>query len=280
MSLVFSIGNLSANLLRKPVSIKKQYGKHFFIGATTGILTSILWYLLSSIPQAGYIIFKCIGFYGIVLILFIPLGLFVGTLFYFFGKGSVVFNNTIRLFIALFYLDEHRTVPSSIWQGVSRHTYEFLQTGIGYIFTHFRNLFDCVITIDFFAGVVLANRKLNVDCQKGMTLGNYIMGTNIEAGARNWTYMHEFGHTLQSECWGFLYLFIPALSSGVDMLFNWDKPCSDRPEYILHDIRWFETGPNRKAANYFAKHYGVVWDELENPTSARALELVILKGKG
>jgi hypothetical protein len=88
--------------------------------------------------------------------------------------------------------------------------------------------------------------------------------------------MHEYGHTLQSRNWGPLYLPVPALLSGVDMLFNGRDLWEDNTRFTKHDIRWYETEANSQAAEYFKKYYGVEWDDIENPRSkdiARSLKI-------
>ena len=51
------------------------------------------------------------------------------------------------------------------------------------------------------------------------------------------------------------------------MLFNGDDTWDDKPIYKKHDIRWYETGANRRAARYFDKYYGIEWDDIRNPRS-------------
>ncbi|RZK26489.1 MAG: hypothetical protein EOO43_02655 [Flavobacterium sp.] len=114
-------------------------------------------------------------------------------------------------------------------------------------------------------GATLINRNNPNTGPGGMTLGNYILGTNLQANTDDVTFMHEYGHTLQSGQWGPLYL-VPAILSGSDMLFGgWRRPWSENRVFINHDIRWYETEANRKAARYFAKHYGIGWDDRRNP---------------
>ena len=109
-----------------------------------------------------------------------------------------------------------------------------------------------------------------------MTLGNYILGTNLRARTDDWTFMHEYGHTIQSGRWGPYYLPIPALLSGADMLLNGMDEWEYNSDFTKHDIRWYETKANKRASDYFKKYYGVEWDDNENPRSkdiARSLKI-------
>jgi hypothetical protein len=122
--------------------------------------------------------------------------------------------------------------------------------------------------VDYFGGATLVNKDDPSTSGGGMTLGSYILGTNLRASIDDETFMHEYGHTLQSMQWGLFY-FAPAIISGVDSWINGTSRWPQNPDYLKHDIRWYETEANRKAARYFNKHYGVNWDDQENPRSKR-----------
>jgi RHS repeat-associated protein len=183
--------------------------------------------------------------------------------------------NTGDIWGGLFQTDPNLSTEDRILQFASRFTWEGIQTDAGYNFAQIRNLFGGVDNVEYFGGSTLVNRNTNDGGQAGMTLGNYILGTNLRASIDDWTFMHEYGHTLQSRVWG-PYYTIPALLSGADMLFNGMEEWEDNPDYNKHDIRWYETGANSLASDYFEKYYGVEWDDVENPRSkdiARSLKL-------
>lgn len=176
----------------------------------------------------------------------------------------------------LFMTDPNLSTDDRILQFASRFTWEGLQTDLGYNSAQIRNLFGGVDDVEYFGGVTLANRNTNDGGQAGMTLGNYILGTNLRARTDDWTFMHEYGHTLQGRSWGPLYLPVPALLSGLDMLFNGMDEWEDNPDFSNHDVRWYETKANKRASDYFEKYYDVEWDDNENPRSkdiARALKI-------
>ena len=94
-----------------------------------------------------------------------------------------------------------------------------------------------------------------------MTIGNFI-NINIPGVVDNSIsfeqfvlttplYMHEYGHTFQSERSGFGYL----IGYGIPSLISAKK--SNNGE---HHRFWTETSANRWARRYFDDRYGVVWN--------------------
>jgi hypothetical protein len=94
------------------------------------------------------------------------------------------------------------------------------------------------------------------------------LGTFIDLWASSWMHgegkkfilgnqicMHEFGHTADSQRFGWLYLPFIGLPSLLSALGKGD-----------HSVFWTETRANRHAKKYFAKHYGIAWNETGYPT--------------
>lgn len=199
-----------------------------------------------------------------------------GTAMYFINSFSDIdrSSNAGEIWAGLFNTDPNLSNSERIVQFISRFTLEAPQTQIGYTSSQIRNIF-CEVDIEYFGGATLVNRN-NPDAKDaGMTLGNYILGTNLRASTNDQIFIHEYGHTLQSRNWGPVY-FVPALLSGIDMLGNWDDPWEENTRFIKHDIRWYETGANSLAADYFEKYFGIEWDDTKNPRSkdiARSLTI-------
>lgn len=149
-------------------------------------------------------------------------------------------------------------------QLLSRWTWELPQTLAGKLFSHTRNVFGGVDNVEYFGGATLVNRNNPDVAGGGMTLGSYILGTNLEASTTDWTFMHEYGHTIQSRVWGPAYGLFIAPVSGMDMLLGGQKPSSTL-YYTRHDLRWYERQANRYAATYFGNEYDIVWNHVENP---------------
>jgi hypothetical protein len=87
--------------------------------------------------------------------------------------------------------------------------------------------------------------------------------------------MHEYGHTIDSQAWGPLYLPVIGLTSGISQALS--KEISKwNGHYVMnfqqlttHDVYWTELRANKRAAKYFKKHYDINWSDpkypLENP---------------
>jgi len=103
--------------------------------------------------------------------------------------------------------------------------------------------------VNYFDGAVVVNTDFG---NGGMTIGPYIMGRNMMPDWRDHTFVHEFGHTMQSKKLGWLYLplvGIPSLTSaGIDNN-------GDSFDIGEHGNRWYETHANRLAVEHFGRNY-------------------------
>jgi hypothetical protein len=91
-----------------------------------------------------------------------------------------------------------------------------------------------------------------------ISLGSFIIGDCLlKAEVGNKIFMHEFGHCLQSRRLGWLYLIVIGLPSFCSATFRKN-----------HQTFWTERDANRRAVNYFRKHYGYeIWDYQKYPIS-------------
>lgn len=178
-------------------------------------------------------------------------------------------ENSFEINMGLFTSDDNRNFWGRSWQLISRFTWEGAQTSLGYLFSIVYNDFWDVDDVTYFQGATLVNRNTNIMERGGMTLGSFILGKNLRATMDDWTFLHEYGHTLQSRNWGPLYIPVIALPSGLDY---WPgsgaEPWPDNPDFQKHNLRWYETGANKSAAKYFEKYYDdFEWDDSRNPRS-------------
>ena len=190
-----------------------------------------------------------------------------------FGEGVFTGNwskleNTAKIYLGQFYTDNNRSVLGEIWQGVSRNTWESIQTTVGYGYSQFRNISGDADRVDLFAGATWITNE-NSDDRNGVSIGNFINmnikdeidGTFEERVLNDPLFMHEYGHTFQSQIFGPFYLpviGVPSLTSALT-----SKPIGGG--LTTHSIRWYEMDANRHAARYFGKHYGVDWSIHEPP---------------
>lgn len=178
-------------------------------------------------------------------------------------------DNAGRIFLGNYYLDENRSFWDGVWQGVSRHTREIIQTTIGYSYTQARNYVGNVDRVTLWGGATWAWRFNRVnDDRTGVTMGSFInmritnQNTNITSDP---LYMHEYGHTLQSMDYGFLYPFLvmipsPISAAGAD-------PIPGFQGLDTHDTRVYEMEANRYAAVYFRKYFNIDWTRFEPANS-------------
>lgn len=76
----------------------------------------------------------------------------------------------------------------------------------------------------------------------------------------NQLYIHEYGHYIQSQRWGPIYVFSIGLPSLISAIRD-EKIPYDPYNASTHDYFWTEYRANRNAAKYFNLYYGVEWDE-------------------
>lgn len=165
----------------------------------------------------------------------------------------------------LFLTDAKRSVVGRMWQLISRFTWELPQTLVGWAYSSLRALFGHVDRVDTFGGITFATKK---GYQYGMGVS---LGTFIDLWASNWMHgegekyilgnqicMHEFGHTADSQRFGWSYLLVIGLPSLMSALGKGD-----------HSVFWTETRANRHAKRYFSKYYSIVWNETGYPTENR-----------
>ena len=160
-------------------------------------------------------------------------------------------------------------------QILRRFTWESLQTGVGLLFSESKLLFHDVETVEYYHGATYILNK-NSKKRNGITLGNYININDTDELPYNekgvftpYTdnlYMHEYGHYMQSQEYGFGYLFSVGIPSIWDLAFKGgnDKIYINDQQYKKHSLRWFEIHANIKAEPYFKELYDS-WDYIRYP---------------
>lgn len=160
-------------------------------------------------------------------------------------------------------------------QILSRFTWESIQTGIGYSYSQIKNAVNDVSDVEYFDGATYLVRKIEPDkIGNGVTIGSFInintpKGTPRDekgnfAPYKDDLFMHEYGHYLQSQDYGFGYLF----SVGIPSLINTKKYDGKNVTVFEDNLKdyttvgrvktmWFERRANKKAAKYFKDKYGV-----------------------
>ena len=130
------------------------------------------------------------------------------------------FDNAMDIVRGNYYYDESKSVAGQLLQGFSRSTRERFQQFIGYNFSQGRNIGGDVNQVTYYRGAVLANLQFGepkIAKHSGMTMGNLINGWNINS-TDDLMFMHENGHVLQSQRYGFYYGLWQAPASLVNQL--------------------------------------------------------------
>jgi len=200
---------------------------------------------------------------------FNQLGVVVGTLGGIFYNDWTIFNNSSKITLGSFYIDENRTFMGGLWQGISRYTWEHPQTVLGNDFSQLRNIFGQVDRVEYLGG---ATFSINEKSKKedGVSIGNFIninINGKIEGDFTEYVlthplFMHEYGHYIDSQTFGLTYMLNIAIPSFFSAM-------SDEKEdgIYKHNYRWYEMNANKNANKYFNKHYGnrVNWSLYEPP---------------
>ena len=167
----------------------------------------------------------------------------------------------------LFKTDPNRNFLGRAWQLVSRFTWEISQTVVGNVWSDIRNITGKVDRVGYYRGATFVTNE-NSSKRDGVSLGSYI---NINNGSTidrpfeqyvtyNPTYMHEYGHYIQSQILGPEYLFSVGAYSLIQTGINSGLTVNYKYNQILRSkFAWTETWANRLSAKYFGKHESVDW---------------------
>ena len=282
---VFGLGNLAAHYLRDDDLGHGKWAKYFFSGALAGFAVGATayagWSGIIALSHMG-------GLWGSVggIAKWVTLGIegvhvastIAGATGGAINNGWRGLGNAGEILLGNFYLDENKSFFGQVWEGILRHTWESLQTGLGYDYSQIRN--GCkgsLDRVDFLGGVTFLTDELSGK-QNGVSLGNYVNinnfgsigNTNFDAYViSNPLYMHEYGHTIDSKRYGLSYLFaigVPSLfSAKFSPKVTWTSAITGNTIYTSkHKIRVYERRANRNSAKYFGVHYGVNWFNYED----------------
>ena len=124
-------------------------------------------------------------------------------------------NKSWKMSIGFYTLDTNKSSWEQAWQLFSRFTWESPQSFLGGTVNQIHNLFGGVKNVDYCCGATVVESY--ADGWGAFTIGNYINGNRgIQANSKNALFQHEFGHYLQSQKWGPIYLTKCAIPSLID----------------------------------------------------------------
>ena len=181
------------------------------------------------------------------------------------AKTMMLFNRLLfvgKITKGLFLTDANRSLLGRVWQLVSRFTWEIPQTLVGWLYSVGRAIVGHVDRVDTLGGITFVTKD-GFSYGMGVSLGTFVdlwaapwmQGEGERSVLGNQICMHEFGHTADSQLFGWLYLPFVGLSSLINALGKGN-----------HDVFWTEIRANRHAKRYFEKHYSIAWNENGYPT--------------
>lgn len=162
------------------------------------------------------------------------------------------------MWVGLFSTDSNKNFWGRSWELFSRFTWQFHQTALGFFMAEEYNIWGNVTKVSTKYGATVITTPNLGDSGRALTLGCFIIGNRyIEASPDNDTFRHEYGHYLQSQSFGPIYMF-------------WHAPLSLFSAMGDGDHRIFKTekDANSLAFDYFMKN-GIItfgdWNQEKFP---------------
>ena len=205
-------------------------------------------------PTIGWLFF--LSFHNGIFIIFAPMPITI----------SKRLKLAAQITRGLFLTDPNRSPWGRVWQLFSRFTWELPQAFVGWLFSVARALVGRVERVDVLGGITFVSGKAR-SFGGGVSLGTFVdlwlwhalPGRNESFVLCDQLCMHEFGHTADSQRFGWLYLPIIGLPSL--------RSARGKGN---HNVFWTEIRANKHAKHYFTKYYGIAWNESGYPTDNMA----------
>lgn len=268
LAAIFAVGNTVSHAIRGDINkhglLKNMWEgtRYFFQGAIAGAsIASIYTYAPNILgPNIGGFLNNATKGYLFGQAGIGVLGMVGGS----FNNGWKGLANGAKILMGNLYLDENDW-SGGIWQGISRHTWEMVQSISGQAVSQFYNITNNIERVDYLGGATFSTIRVNdLNKEKGVTIGNNIVVWNYDDISGRFDdyvsqkplYMHEYGHTIDSRLFGPGYLVI-----GIASLISANNSQHfDYAPFSSHHKFWTERRANRNAKNYFSKYYGVDWN--------------------
>lgn len=178
------------------------------------------------------------------------------------NTGWSTMKNAYKIIYGLVYTSWKGGFFKGLGNLLLRFTWQLPQTVAGYFYSHGRNLFSSSVDrVDYFEGATFLTNENSRFRNRGITLGNYINiddEHSVETSFKehvltHGVFMHEYGHFIQSQKYGTLYLGVFGLPSLFSASSNSDN----------HKYYYTEMDASTRAAIYFGNNYGVDWTRFE-----------------
>lgn len=166
--------------------------------------------------------------------------------------------NDIKIWGGLFVPNSNKNFWGQAWEIISRFTWQAPQTLAGFKYAQICNNYHAwggIDNISYYDGAtVITNFKTG---EAAVTLGSYINGKNsLAPDPGNSTFQHEYGHYIQSQSTGVLYLQHYGIPSALN--------CVGKKDHNYHPA---EQDANIRAFKYYNEKYHnySAWDFENNP---------------
>ena len=162
-----------------------------------------------------------------------------------------------RIFTGRYRFSHH--AGRGVVQAITRFVWELPQLWTGYLFAQWRNILGKVERVDTLEGVTfVTGRHWERHAYAGVSMGCFVnmwvsdtIGEDFERYARHSPFHifgHEYGHSIDSQIFGWFYLPVVGLSSVVSQLLGLDRRVRHR-----HEDFWAERRADRFGRRYFEK---------------------------
>lgn len=179
-------------------------------------------------------------------------------------RGALGFKNQVRIRNGLLKTDPNKSKGQRAQELFSRFTWQYPQTVIGNLASTGGNIFGNVQKVSYYGGATAVtyaeNENKNNPSWGAFTIGLYVNGDfTLDADPNNDLFQHEYGHYLQSQEAGPIYITKYALPSLRSAIRTNDED--------VHNAFWTEQDANIRANEYFINNEGddSNWDYDNNP---------------
>ncbi len=134
----------------------------------------------------------------------------------------------------------------NVWQILNKWTWGGVNSLIGNLVSEGYNTVGYVDGVTSLDGMLALSGATSGG--RAFTIGHYSLGPdNYKADWRDHLFVHEYGHYIQSQQWGYFYIPVIAIPSVISAAHFLGEE---------HKYKWYEVNASKLGAEYFDKKYG------------------------
>ena len=171
-------------------------------------------------------------------------------------------SNNFKMWVGLFSTDSNKNFWGRSWELFSRFTWQLHQTALGFFMAEEYNIWGNVTKVSTKYGATVITTPNLGDSGRAFTLGCFIIGaSSVGALPDNAPFQHEYGHYLQSQLFGPLYISMIAIPSLYSATFT-----NNHKKHLM------EKDASTRGFKYFIKRgWSSKWDFKNNPINPKGL---------